>query len=118
MPWYTTAHTRRDAERQALQRAKTMTDDELLDKAAQAAGMKRRSVHWNSLENNGDAFQLAVKLKLSVQFEARKNCEWQYIIWVDSEKNQKGGVFEPYTGDVNAATRRAITRAAAVMCAK
>ena len=96
-----------------------MTDRELLELAAKAAGievfwhagwnlpvLKRNNQAWNPLTDDGDALRLAVNLKLSVWFEEREHHEWTHIIWVSP-------VFEPYTGDVNAATRRAIVRAAA-----
>lgn len=87
-----------------------MDDNKLLELAAKAAGHKRRSANWNPLEDDGDALRLAVKLKLSVWFEERENHEWTHIVWVSP-------VFEPYTGDVEAATRRAIVRAAAARAA-
>ena len=104
-----------------------MNDRELLELAAKAAGIEvfdgehgdklrvyytcphtglNRYAPWNPLTDDGDALRLAVKLKLSVWFEEREYHEWTHIIWVSP-------VFEPYTGDVNAATRRAIVRAAA-----
>ena len=69
MPWYTTEHARRDAELQAAQRSKTMDDSTMLDKAAKAAGMKRRSVRWNPLKNSGDALGLAATLQISVLYQ-------------------------------------------------
>lgn len=89
-----------------------MTDKELLEAAAKAAGCTRLSVHWNPLEDDGDALRLAVQLKLSVWFEEREHHKWTHIIWVSPVC-----VLEPYTGDVNAATRRAIVRAAAALAA-
>jgi hypothetical protein len=103
-----------------------MTDRELLELAAKAAGypihsdamfvkagggvetlyMGKNGPAWNPLTDDGDALRLAVQLKLSVWFEPRENHEWTHIIWVSP-------VFEPYRGDTNAATRRAIVRAAA-----
>lgn len=110
MPWYTTAHARRDAERQAAKRKATMRNDddvELLKRAASAAGM-RYSANWDPLEDDGDALRLATKLKLSVWFEERESNQYTHIIWVSP-------CFEPYKGDVDAATRRTIVRAAAAM---
>lgn len=90
---------------------KGMTDRELLEMAAKAAGIDwvddtsvgharglrlKTGSFWNPLTDDGDALRLAVKLKL----------RWTHIIWVSP-------VFEPYIGDVDAATRRAIVRAAA-----
>lgn len=97
-----------------------MTDKELTEMAARAAGHdiewqaagwahdNNTGREWNPLCDNGDAFELAVKLKLSVWFEKRENHKWTHIVWVSP-------VFEPYIGDVNAATRRAIVRSAAAM---
>lgn len=105
-----------------------MTDRELLERAARAAGIAGSYMEWgppnhqpgsgivekvgyrpwNPLTDDGDALRLAVKLKLSVWFEERENHQWTHIIWVSP-------VFEPYVDDVNAATRRAIVRAAAAM---
>ena len=98
-----------------------MTDRELLELAARAAGYTliehyaglpliaaELNAAWNPLADDGDALRLAVKLKLSVWFEEREAHAWTHIIWVSP-------VFEPYTGDVNAATRRAIVRAAAAI---
>ena len=99
-----------------------MTDRELLELAAKAAGIELRwhpdgTAYsdsrckdywgvWNPLTDDGDALRLAAKLKLSVWFEERENHEWTHIVWVSP-------VFEPYVGDGYAATRRAIVRAAA-----
>ena len=64
----------------------TMTDRELLEAAARAAGLHTRSdrtsvwiveddgspVHrWNPLTDDGDALRLAVKLRLSIYFSNR-----------------------------------------------
>ena len=87
-----------------------MTDRELLEQAAKAAGIEfdfcrpdlggcqirkgLTSGWWNPLEDDADALRLAVKLKMSV-----------LDIWTTA--NEKLGD-DPY-----AATRRAIVRAAA-----
>lgn len=63
-------------------------------------------VEWNPLVNDGDALQLAATLKLSISFEQRNQHEWPHIVWVNP-------CFEPLVGDIYAATRRAIVRAAA-----
>ena len=89
-----------------------MTDRELLEAAARAAGpdvfgepglyFRRLENHcvtsWNPLVDDGDAFRLAVKLRIKVVPE--------YVYegpWLDG-----GSLRDPY-----AATRRAIVRAAA-----
>ena len=64
-----------------------------------------RLVEWNPLEDDGDAFRLAVKLRLLIQFTNST------VIVCDSEGNQMymGGLRDaPYE-----ATLRAIVRAAA-----
>jgi len=97
-----------------------MTDRELLEAAAKAAGLVldnlgdrvvRREpdgqpVYWNPLTDDGDALRLAVKLRLDLS------------IWPDKACVQSVGgvlldqpIFE--NGDPYAATRRAIVRAAA-----
>lgn len=69
-------------------------------------------VEWSPLKDDGDALRLAVKLCLSVE------------VWAGSSRHGQGvtiaehddvSVEEPHNGDANAATRRAITRAAAAM---
>lgn len=110
-----------------------MTDRELLERAAKAAGIAANSwsdVHkclfiargpypntyekWNPLEDDGDALRLAVKLKINIEHMetlSRKqygvNC-WPVgrgdCQWIETDMR------DPY-----AATRRAIVRAAAAM---
>jgi hypothetical protein len=92
-----------------------MTDKELLELAAKAAGIDifcwagrdvgsftpvvmPDALTWNPLTDDGDALRLAVKLKLFDQFDVHEDlCKAQ----LDSD---------PY-----ASTRRAITRAAAAI---
>ena len=105
-----------------------MTDRELLEKAAKAAGhgkvewivgvlgFERPHVRfddswswtpWNPLNDDGDALRLAVKLRLRVEV-------YGYQVKVSHgslvEADEKFGVGDPY-----AATRRAIVRAAAAI---
>ena len=110
-----------------------MTDKELLELAAKAAGMGRISngvltgvtmfktdggwVEWNPLEQDSNALRLAVKLKINLQHSAIADnpsiasieCgQWSGLAndgvpWVEEVEG-----LDPY-----AATRRAITRAAA-----
>lgn len=99
-----------------------MTDKELLELAAKAAGIKgqyfnsdnpihagifleREQRYWNALENDSDAFRLAVKLEISVvpSMEEGSARNPSYTAWHD----------EPCHSDPYAATRRAIVRAAA-----
>ena len=102
-----------------------MTDRELLEAAANAAGVVFRhdiddfcsatkwlrsglgdlefpSEYWNPLTDDGDALRLAVKLRLSVVFGAN------YVIVSGVQNPTVNNSDDPY-----AATRRAIVRAAA-----
>ncbi len=69
-------------------------------------------VSWNPLEDDGDAFRLAVKLNISIGFgifATQINCE--IYDWAEDEvlvEWKEDGRKDPY-----AATRRAIVRAAA-----
>jgi hypothetical protein len=108
-----------------------MTDRELLELAAKAAGRKiLQDPHgrfrdctgahhsamnifsfplWNSLTDDGDALRLAVKLRLVVDTGG---------VTPRNERIYVGGLEgyladEPTGADIDAATRRAITRAAA-----
>lgn len=100
-----------------------MTDRELLESAAKAAGGRvcfdyspdgypwlqaivdgkpqPYPVRWNPLTDDGDAFRLMVKLRMNVDWESA-DC-----VWCDNEGETVEGD-DPY-----AATRRAIVRAAA-----
>ena len=106
-----------------------MTDKELLELAAKAAGYdvkphgnaKRsrdlhftyRGTNWNPLTDDGDALRLAVKLGMKDYFsvEVQTSCVQATALepWEHCE-------YEEYkTQDPYAATRRAIVRAAAEM---
>lgn len=99
-----------------------MTDRELLELAAKAAGIKTRKPHytdalmvekntggciavvsWNPLTDDGDALRLAVKLKLFPQMAIMGS-----LVGFDEMD-----IFEPFSPEPQAATRRAIVRAAA-----
>jgi hypothetical protein len=99
-----------------------MTDRELLEKAAKAAGLKLQPAGrtdgsflvlmnedgdyiWSPLTDDGDAFRLAVKLQIHVQPSGRYT--WASTFSVNAT--------EDATGDPYAATRLAIVRAAAQM---
>lgn len=104
-----------------------MTDRELLEYAAKAAGIdvescgkniilrqtlcstRRMGSIWNPLTDDGDALRLAVKLGLNImqQPESEYNFPWVCVAGTDIE------VDENYENDKYAATRRAIVRAAA-----
>lgn len=82
------------------------TDRELLELAAKAAGIDitaEGDAQWNPLTDDGDAFRLTVKLEID--------------LWLGNGGVDAHGlvmdVEEEYGGDPYAATRRAITRAAA-----
>jgi len=76
-----------------------MTDKELLELAAKGAGYTLTEF-WNPLTYNGDAFLLAVKLRMSVHID-------------DNLTDVDGIVTVAHIGDPYAATRRAIVLAAA-----
>jgi hypothetical protein len=105
-----------------------MTDRELLEAAAKAAGIEVRIYHdmvvergtdcvcvdhrgfkWNPLTDSGDAFELAVKLRLTV------NCSYDEVALCGQEFTQKEVFLERNGEDPLAATRRAIVRAAAAI---
>ena len=101
---------------------KTMNDRELLKLASRAAGIDwfdepalqaGKGLHmksgpfWNPLQDDGDALLLAVGLKLDVQF-----FDGYAEIHVGGDGITSATV-EPYAPDMQAATRRAIVRAAA-----
>ncbi len=99
-------------------------DRELLELAAKAAGhhvryvsdgkgggsffMEPSQLWWNPLTDDGDALRLAVKLLLNIEYEG--------IVWVsyfNESCKSVSTVREPFGEDIQAATRRAIVRAAA-----
>jgi hypothetical protein len=96
------------------------TDTELLSLAARSIGLEfsfgdegvlcRRigeqyfSRRWNPLADGGDALRLATKLEMAITVS---NGETH----VEGRNDEYA--FEPHNGDPDAATRRAITRAAA-----
>jgi hypothetical protein len=100
-----------------------MTDRELLEAAAKAAGIKlwREDVFttglthrvsdngvliWNPLADDGDALRLAVKLRLDVRINDFDTLCYRFVTRSAAETHAD------YT-DPHAATRRAIVRAAA-----
>lgn len=114
-----------------------MTDRELLELAAKAAGMKILDIKplgalvkvdqhplsflWNPLTDDGDALRLAVKLDIFLAFnEPRYNAktdEHDRAVEIDffiGQEPIKHEVYEIHNGnDPYAATRMAIVRAAA-----
>lgn len=120
-----------------------MNDKELLEKAAKAAGIEvvrsrlddpacidfliRKSPRnimqelgpWNPLSDDGDALRLAVKLRMLVEVS-----DWGATAITEQGANEGATPEYAYIdgqsvgvprGDIGAATRRAITRAAAAM---
>lgn len=105
-----------------------MTDKELLELAARAAGFanfeyasqesgicvelgaSRGAItsYWNPLTNDGDALRLAVKLGLVLNLSPREDCKGQTVVAFY-------GIEEPCWNGRNVAARRAIVRAAAAI---
>lgn len=109
-----------------------MDDRQLLEMAARAAGMEgwvwshsmdamrspaRKTAHgdahayWNPLTDGGDALRLAATLEIDV-LQRRSDPE----VWAQAP--MRPTICEPIGNDRTAATRRAITRAAASIGAK
>jgi hypothetical protein len=95
-----------------------MTDRELLEAAAKAAGYWAAEFNcpanlphknWNPITDSGDAFELAVKLRLTI------NCSYDDVVICGQEFTQKEVFIERNGEDPLAATRRAIVRAAAAI---
>jgi hypothetical protein len=97
-----------------------MTDRELLELAAKAAGIALENVPmmgaglllekggvWNPIADDGDALRLAVKLGLFIQINSGSATAWKWRgeNWYEQASDN--------ADDMSAATRRAITRAAA-----
>ena len=98
-----------------------MTDRELLEFAAKAAGIEWVDGHenaglrnrdgrvWNPLTDDGDAFRLAVKLRLEPRFLDLDHPAGPPRVTF----HNVAGLVELAGNDLLAATRRAIVRAAA-----
>jgi len=113
-----------------------MTDREMLEMAARAAGFRvvasvaemhgctdESTIYpgvmlagvpnpWNPLTDDGDALRLAVKLKIDLYNYAPPVSEFEWVEAVDYT-NKVANAVESYGSDPYAATRRAIVRAAA-----
>ncbi|MGC4396034.1 hypothetical protein [Hydrogenophaga sp. T2] len=105
-----------------------MTDRELLELAAKAAGytvrcvgdgrhggnvvfyMEPSQLYWNPLTDDGDALRLAVKLGLRIDPDMEDRI---LVIFGLHTASKVGEIREPQPSDPYAATRRAIVRAAA-----
>ena len=110
-----------------------MTDKELLELAAKAAGLEYTTTEdhdrllvlgddklrrpWDPLTDDGDALRLAVNLGITPQSICYDDDEKLFAAaWLYNEDAvQICYVRETYTEDPYAATRRAITRAAAAI---
>ena len=110
-----------------------MSDRELLEAAAKAAGLTITPMmfelgKWNPLEDDGDALRLAVNLGIStaqddsIEIDTFTFCgvtQGEYVLGVEAWKVQPGGEMvaarEVYDADRFAATRRAIVCAAAAI---
>lgn len=112
----------------------SITDKDLLIQAAVAAGhlvlpdvapqvFVRRLEdgtemyrEWQPLTDNGDAFRLAVQLRFGVKVNGSTQADWQdpdcTIVLFDSSEGAHR-LNQPHEGQPEAATRRAIVRAAA-----
>lgn len=102
-----------------------MDDKTLLERAAKAAGIAgeytagdimsregQRLKFWNALASDADAFRLAVKLGIAVDY--RDDNTVNAGCYVGPERRMVLE-FEPCESDPYAATRRAIVRAAAAL---
>lgn len=107
-----------------------MTDREMLELAAKAAGYKTAMMDkgydflqlcvvdgagfnndevWSPLDDDGDALRLAVKLKMRIGIDA---IPVGYVVVISDDKFRPD-THERIENDAEAATRRAIVRAAA-----
>ena len=103
-----------------------MRNRELLELSAKAAGInlegeghpdewqaiyyKGKTYHsWDPLADGADALWLANKLRMTIEHHPR----WPYVAAFSGEDVGRIKTEEPYGEDVDAATRRAIVRAAA-----
>jgi len=102
-----------------------MNDRELLKAAAKAAGypagrhvamdglLMANDLYWNPLTDDGDALRLAVKLRLEILSESMDDPPVMPTHVHAQDWGLEAGAMEPLGDDPYAATRRAITRAAA-----
>lgn len=101
-----------------------MTDRELLELAAKAAGIEIQNAafssgphligtltRWNPLTDDGDALRLAVKLGMSMVLSS--SGFKGPTTWVRGGAGLRAEKTQPHEGDPYAATRRAIVCAAA-----
>lgn len=122
-----------------------MSDRELLENAAKAAGIEYQRTDdgevleyfggglqlafdggkWNPRTDDGDALRLAVKLEIELMFSPARcivYAQTKHILGIglDGEASYQAHEYfqEPYGSDKDAATRRAIVRAAAAEIGK
>ena len=100
-----------------------MTDRELIEAAAKAAGIVTHGCYvmpapeigayavWNPLDDDGDAFRLAVQLGMDIMHRRSDPEVWAQVSMMPT-------ICEPAGEDRYAATRRAIVRAAAALGAR
>lgn len=110
-----------------------MTDRDLLEKAAKAAGIEAQwdcpergmmmltpdgidTMTWNSLADDGDALRLAVKLRIGVKYHHNAPPEMGLPRECAVAVTDSGKWFAEVDRDEGKATRRAIVRAAATLC--
>ena len=112
-----------------------MTDRELLQAAARAAGrpagrhialgglLMANDLYWNPLTDDGDALRLAVKLRMAIKHEHDASV---MAGWLNAQPGAptldglgpwywKEWIYADHNGDPLSATRRAIVCAAAAM---
>lgn len=105
-----------------------MTDRELLEMAAKAAGIEvwtdvdgnlytcmqdLLETPWNPLTEDGDAFRLVVMLGIEIKFNYGIVSDTVEARYPNGDHGGIKAVFESLDNDPYAATRRAIVRAAA-----
>lgn len=94
------------------------TDRELLELAAKAAGIPYKALphsgscwgKWDPLNDDSDALRLAVKLSMSVDIDEHEDSTYAY-----AGDQPRVYAMELWQGNKDAATRRAIVRAAAAI---
>lgn len=103
-----------------------MSDRELLELAAKAAGIEtfrtsagnlvtdNNGKSWNPLTDDGDALRLAVKLGMLVDIRLSPSANQRGRTLIAPDRLSSKVYFEDH-GDPSIATRRAIVRAAAII---
>ena len=97
------------------------SDSELLELAAKAQGIELKydklgeliDYYWNPLVYDGDALRLAVKLRISVHLAETPAGNPECGFAIHKDHGPKWNYISAVDDDPYAATRRAITRAAA-----